>query len=162
MYGRQTFESYRQENRSSDTYGNIIIRNRPRIGKRRSSRMSCFSLLTDTLIHSIYSIDDSDLFSDQMVPRPLSANGTRRSTSVYSGPNEFPDVVRFKVLTFSSFFERGSTVFSFRQGENIIMLQLDFPTRTTRDYEGPMVSPMIQAAIENAMKDEDHIELNAR
>ncbi len=48
------------------------------------------------------------------------------------------------------------------QGENIILLQLDFPSRTTRDYEGPMVSPMIQAAIENAMKDEEHIELDAR
>ncbi|CAF4552103.1 unnamed protein product, partial [Rotaria sp. Silwood1] len=45
--------------------------------------------------------------------------------------------------------------------ENIILLQLDFPSRTTRDYEGPMVSPMIQAAIENAMKDEEHIELDA-
>lgn len=48
------------------------------------------------------------------------------------------------------------------QGENIILLQLDSPTRTTRDYEGPVVSPMIQAAIENAMKDEEHLELDAK
>ncbi len=48
------------------------------------------------------------------------------------------------------------------QGENIISLQLDFPSRTTRDYEGPIVSPIIQAAIENAMKGEEHIELDAK
>jgi len=48
------------------------------------------------------------------------------------------------------------------QGENIILLTLDAPSRTTRDYEGPIVSPIIQAAIEQAMKDEDTIELDAK
>lgn len=79
--------------------------------------------------------------SEEMVPRPLSASGGRRS--VFSDANENPEIARFK-------------------GENIILLQLDFPSRTTRDYEGPMVSPMIQAAIETAMKDEENIELNAK
>lgn len=41
-------------------------------------------------------------------------------------------------------------------------LGLDPGTRTTRDYEGPTVAPMIQAAIEQAMKGEDNIELDAR
>lgn len=43
-----------------------------------------------------------------------------------------------------------------------MLLQLDHPTRTTRDYEGPVVAPVIQAAIENAMKGEENIELDAR
>jgi kinesin family protein 3/17 len=50
----------------------------------------------------------------------------------------------------------------FFQGENIILLTLDGPSRTTRDYEGPIVSPIIQAAIDHAMKDEDTIELDAK
>ncbi|CAF1063497.1 unnamed protein product [Adineta steineri] len=80
--------------------------------------------------------------TDQMAARPISANGDRRSMAQYSQSNNVPEIARF-------------------QNENIILLQLDFPSRTTRDYEGPMVSPMIQAAIENAMKDEDNIELDA-
>ncbi|CAF3729407.1 unnamed protein product [Rotaria sp. Silwood1] len=78
-----------------------------------------------------------------MAARPISANGDRYSASLYSQGNTIPEIARFK-------------------NENIILLQLDFPSRTTRDYEGPMVSPMIQAAIENAMKDEEHIELDAK
>ncbi|CAF1178533.1 unnamed protein product [Rotaria sp. Silwood1] len=81
--------------------------------------------------------------TDQMAARPISANGDRYSASLYSQGNTIPEIARFK-------------------NENIILLQLDFPSRTTRDYEGPMVSPMIQAAIENAMKDEEHIELDAK
>lgn len=41
-------------------------------------------------------------------------------------------------------------------------IRLDSPTRTTRDYEGPTVSPLIKAAIETAMKDEENIELDAK
>lgn len=65
-------------------------------------------------------------------------------------------------MTKAAFLVSRSTFLFVSQGENIILLQLDFPSRTTRDYEGPMVSPMIQAAIETAMKDEENIELNAK
>ncbi|UJR09601.1 hypothetical protein I4U23_013836 [Adineta vaga] len=80
--------------------------------------------------------------TDQMATRPISATGDRPSRAQYSQSNDAPEITRFK-------------------NENIILLQLDFPSRTTRDYEGPMVSPMIQAAIENAMRDEEHLELDA-
>lgn len=98
-----------------------------------------------------------------MVPRPLSATGKRRSASLTSGEGDFPDGVRFKVrFVFFLRPNKKTSLKLFFQGENIILLQLDLPTRTTRDYEGPMVSPMIQAAIDNAMKDEENIELNAK
>ncbi|CAF1319830.1 unnamed protein product [Adineta ricciae] len=80
--------------------------------------------------------------ADQMVARPVSASAQCRSPLQYTQSNDNSEITRFK-------------------NENIILLQLDFPSRTTRDYEGPMVSPMIQAAIENAMKDEEHLELDA-
>ena len=94
-----------------------------------------------------------------MAARPLSAYGNRRSVNLHSQANGEPGIARFKVCRRSSFVRDLRIPF---QGENIILLELDSPTRTTRDYEGPMVSPMIQAAIENAMKEEDHLELDAR
>ncbi|CAF2958668.1 unnamed protein product [Rotaria sp. Silwood2] len=79
--------------------------------------------------------------TDQMAARPTLTRGDRRPIALHSQSNSIPEIAYFK-------------------GENIILLQLDFPSRTTRDYEGPMVSPMIQAAIENAMRDEENIELD--
>ncbi|CAF4304187.1 unnamed protein product, partial [Adineta steineri] len=76
--------------------------------------------------------------TDQMAARPKSIRNARHSIV----SNSTPKIAEFK-------------------GENIMLLQIDGPSRTTRDYEGPIVSPMIQAAIENAMKDEDNIELDA-
>ncbi|CAF2222880.1 unnamed protein product [Rotaria magnacalcarata] len=92
--------------------------------------------------HNCWALKELSKQADQMASRPLSANGDRRSASLYAQGTTIPEIARFK-------------------DENVILLQLDFPSRTTRDYEGPMVSPMIQAAIENAMKDEEHIELDA-
>lgn len=89
-----------------------------------------------------WSLKELSKQTDQMAERPISATGTRRSAPLYSQSDDVPEIARFK-------------------NENIILLQLDLPSRTTRDYEGPMVSPMIQAAIENAMKDEENIELDA-
>ncbi|CAF5073868.1 unnamed protein product, partial [Rotaria magnacalcarata] len=80
--------------------------------------------------------------TDQMAARPVFTRHNRRPIAVHSQMNSVPEVAYFK-------------------GENIILLQLDFPSRTTRDYEGPMVSPVLQAAIETAMRDEEHIELDA-
>lgn len=45
--------------------------------------------------------------------------------------------------------------------ENIIQIELDMPTRTTRDYEGPAVAPRIQAALDAALQDEDDLTLDA-
>lgn len=45
--------------------------------------------------------------------------------------------------------------------ENIISIELDMPTRTTRDYEGPAVAPRIQAALDAALQDEDDLTLDA-
>ena len=47
------------------------------------------------------------------------------------------------------------------QGENILMVELDMPNRTTRDYEGPAVAPRIQAALDAALQDEDDLTLDA-
>lgn len=42
------------------------------------------------------------------------------------------------------------------QGENIILCALDMPLRTTRDYQSPEVAPALQAALDQAMHDEDN------
>ncbi|CAF1223039.1 unnamed protein product [Adineta ricciae] len=80
--------------------------------------------------------------TDQMAHRPVSARHTRRSFTANSHVDAIPEIAHFR-------------------SENIMLLQLDHPTRTTRDYEGPVVAPAIQAAIENAMKGEENIELDA-
>ena len=48
----------------------------------------------------------------------------------------------------------------FLQGENIILLQLDMPNRTTQDYEGPSVAPQVQAALDAALQDEEDIDVD--
>ena len=45
--------------------------------------------------------------------------------------------------------------------ENIIQIELDMPSRTTRDYEGPTIAPRIQAALDAALQDEDDLTLDA-
>ena len=40
------------------------------------------------------------------------------------------------------------------KSENILCLDLDLPSRTTMDYEGPSVEPRVQAAIASAMVEE--------
>ena len=47
------------------------------------------------------------------------------------------------------------------QAENIIMIELDMPNRTTRDYEGPAVAPKVQAALDAALQDEEDLTLDA-
>lgn len=47
------------------------------------------------------------------------------------------------------------------QAENIVLLELDMPSRTTRDYEGPAIAPKVQAALEAALQDEDEIQVDA-
>lgn len=47
------------------------------------------------------------------------------------------------------------------QAENIVLLELDMPSRTTRDYEGPAIAPKVQAALDAALQDEDEIQVDA-
>ncbi|XP_066588411.1 kinesin-like protein KIF3B [Prorops nasuta] len=46
-------------------------------------------------------------------------------------------------------------------GENILNLDLDMPSRTTLDYQGPTIAPTIQAALEEALRDEGDIDVDA-
>lgn len=47
------------------------------------------------------------------------------------------------------------------QAENIVLLEMDVPSRTTRNYEGPAIAPKVQAALEAALQDEDEIQVDA-
>ena len=54
-----------------------------------------------------------------------------------------------------------SSSISYFKAENIIMIELDMPNRTTRDYEGPAVAPKVQAALDAALQDEEDLTLDA-
>lgn len=47
------------------------------------------------------------------------------------------------------------------KGENIMIVELDLPSRTTRDYESPAVAPRVQAALDAALKGEDDLDIDA-
>ena len=54
-----------------------------------------------------------------------------------------------------------SCVLILLQAENILKVELDMPNRTTRDYEGPLVAPSLQAALDAAMPDEEEMVFDA-
>ncbi|CAC5424952.1 KIF3B [Mytilus coruscus] len=76
-----------------------------------------------------------------MAKRPQSALGNRRPVSDYA-----------KVASAMG----GNPRF---KGENIMMVELDMPNRTTRDYDLPQVAPRIQAALDAALQDEEDIDI---
>ncbi|GAA6104201.1 kinesin-like protein KIF3B [Tachysurus ichikawai] len=47
------------------------------------------------------------------------------------------------------------------RAENILMLELDLPTRITKKYEEPMIAPKVAAALEHALREEDDIHVDA-
>ncbi|XP_027000758.1 kinesin-like protein KIF3B [Tachysurus fulvidraco] len=47
------------------------------------------------------------------------------------------------------------------RAENILMLELDLPTRTTKEYEEPMIAPKVAAALEDALREEGDIQVDA-
>lgn len=49
----------------------------------------------------------------------------------------------------------------FLQAENILMLDMDLPARTTKDYQEPVIAPKVAAALEDALRDEDEIQVDA-
>nr|XP_040048342.1 kinesin-like protein KIF3B [Gasterosteus aculeatus aculeatus]XP_040048344.1 kinesin-like protein KIF3B [Gasterosteus aculeatus aculeatus] len=79
----------------------------------------------------------------QMMSRPLSAVGCRRPLSHYA---------RMAMIT------RPEMRY---KGENIMMLDLDLPARTTKEYQEPVIAPKVAAALESALKDEDEIQVDA-
>ena len=42
------------------------------------------------------------------------------------------------------------------QCENIFLLSLDIPQRTTKDYQGPVISPTLQAALSEVMRSQSN------
>lgn len=78
-----------------------------------------------------------------MAKRPVSAVGNRRPITEYARmAAAMGGHMRYKA-------------------ENIIMIELDMPNRTTRDYEGPAVAPKVQAALDAALQDEEDLTLDA-
>eukprot|EP00054_Salpingoeca_dolichothecata_P024883 m.171183 g.171183 ORF g.171183 m.171183 type:complete len:769 (-) comp25172_c0_seq2:254-2560(-) len=43
------------------------------------------------------------------------------------------------------------------KADNILQLELDMPERTTHDYAGPVLAPRVQAALDDALKDEEDL-----
>ncbi|XP_042318310.1 kinesin-like protein KIF3B [Sceloporus undulatus] len=83
------------------------------------------------------------LENQQMMKRPVSAVGYKRPLSQHA---------RMSMMV------RPETRY---RAENIVLLELDMPSRTTRDYEGPAIAPKVQAALEAALQDEDEIQVDA-
>ncbi|KAG8447252.1 hypothetical protein GDO86_014642 [Hymenochirus boettgeri] len=85
----------------------------------------------------------SRLDNQQMMRRPVSAVGYKRPLSQHARTSMMirPDA-RYRA-------------------ENIVLLELDMPSRTTRDYEGPAIAPKVQAALEAALQDEEDIQVDA-
>ncbi|XP_068453781.1 kinesin-like protein KIF3B [Clinocottus analis] len=79
----------------------------------------------------------------QMMTRPLSAVGYRRPLSHHARVAMMmrPDM-RYKA-------------------ENIMMLDMDLPARTTKEYQEPVIAPKVAAALESALRDEDEIQVDA-
>lgn len=79
----------------------------------------------------------------EVIQRPTATPGARRPTTEYA-----------KIALAMG---RG-----FRYaGENILNLELDMPSRTTLDYQGPAIDPTIQAVLEEALRDEGDIDVDA-
>ncbi|XP_015260569.1 PREDICTED: kinesin-like protein KIF3B [Cyprinodon variegatus] len=47
------------------------------------------------------------------------------------------------------------------KAENILMVDLDLPARTTKDYQEPVIAPQVAAALEDALRDEDEVQVDA-
>nr|XP_060627810.1 kinesin-like protein KIF3B [Anolis sagrei ordinatus] len=83
------------------------------------------------------------LENQQMMKRPVSAVGYKRPLSQHA---------RMSMMV------RPEARY---RAENIVLLEMDMPSRTTRDYEGPAIAPKVQAALEAALQDEDEIQVDA-
>ncbi|KAL1020799.1 hypothetical protein UPYG_G00004810 [Umbra pygmaea] len=73
----------------------------------------------------------------QMMARPVSAVGYRRPLSHHARKAM---ILRTNIRY---------------RAENVMMLDMDMPARTTRDYEEPVIAPTVAAALEDALREED-------
>lgn len=88
-------------------------------------------------------LKDSEASNIETIKRPTSVPGARRPVSEYA---------RIALAM-----GRGCRY----AGENILNLDLDMPARTTLDYHGPAIAPTIQAVLEEALRDEGDIDVDA-
>lgn len=85
-------------------------------------------------------------------PEPSSINLIKRPTSVPGARRPVSEYARIALAM-----GRGCRY----AGENILNLDLDMPARTTLDYQGPAIAPTIQAVLEEALRDEGDIDVDA-
>ncbi|XP_034027992.1 kinesin-like protein KIF3B [Thalassophryne amazonica] len=78
----------------------------------------------------------------EMMTRPLSAVGYTRPLSHHARMAMRRKPQRYK-------------------GENILMLDMDMPARTTKNYQEPVIAPKVAAALEDALREEDDIQVDA-
>lgn len=48
------------------------------------------------------------------------------------------------------------------KGEHILQVELDMPVRTTRDYNAPAMSPHLKAVLDDALREEEDLDIDAR
>ncbi|KYQ57477.1 Kinesin-like protein KIF3B [Trachymyrmex zeteki] len=85
-------------------------------------------------------------------PEPSSIDAIKRPTSVPGARRPVSEYARIALAM-----GRGCRY----AGENILNLDLDMPARTTLDYQGPAIAPTIQAVLEEALRDEGDIDVDA-
>ncbi|KZC12367.1 PREDICTED: kinesin-like protein KIF3B [Dufourea novaeangliae] len=85
-------------------------------------------------------------------PEPSSIDAIKRPTSVPCARRPVSEYARIALAM-----GRGCRY----AGENILNLDLDMPARTTLDYQGPVIAPTIQAVLEQALRDEGDIDVDA-
>ena len=90
-----------------------------------------------------WTVKDPEPSSLDLIRRPTSIPGARRPVSEYA---------RIALAM-----GRGCRY----AGENILNVDLDMPARTTLDYQGPTIAPTIQAVLEEALRDEGDIDVDA-
>lgn len=84
----------------------------------------------------------------------------QHSLTLYSDTDELRRIKRtLRPCSFAFIFLY--SLLSIFQAENILLLELDLPTRTTKDYEGPVIAPKVAAALEDALREEDEIQVDA-
>lgn len=85
-------------------------------------------------------------------PEPSSIDIIKRPTSVPGARRPVSEYARIALAM-----GRGCRY----AGENILNLDLDMPARTTLEYQGPTIAPTIQAVLEEALRDEGDIDVDA-
>ncbi|XP_076168679.1 kinesin-like protein 68D [Ptiloglossa arizonensis] len=85
-------------------------------------------------------------------PEPSSIDSIKRPTSIPGARRPVSEYARIALAM-----GKGCRY----AGENILNLDLDMPARTTLDYQGPAIAPTIQAVLEEALRDEGDIDVDA-